>query len=371
MTSGVAVSSPASAKRTLVPPRSASRVEGVAWGIGGQPAAVHKGQACLVRPVRVYCVHTYGAQTGLGTHPDPSWPAPGQRRPREARNPRSGMLVLVVVLARSGGRRTCGGWILRRERGEQCLAVRTAQPGTGVPARPGRVAAVVALGDVVEGRLADLVERGVHVARGTAQRLVAARQQRGPQRRHRAGAADHFDLAVHAHLVAGERVGVARHVGYAAAGEAVRRLRHAGALLPCGQRIVHADTAAGGAFVAGSLVPHRFAGDRAGAGGERGATAGQRIRAGGGEVHVRLAVALAIAGTAVARGGGHRDAERGGVLQRALHRGERGRAPAVLRAAPADRDHRGLARGVVRRLRDRLVETLVGVRREVHRDRRA
>src|SRR6185312_11303408 len=163
MTSGVVVSAPASAKRTLVPPRSASRVAGVAWGIGGQPAAVHKGQACLVRPVRVYCVHTYGARMGLAIRPDSPVARARTTRATGRFGTRSGMPVLVVVLARSGGRRPRGRRALCRQCGQQRLAVRTAQSGAGVPAWAGGVAAVVALGDVVEGRAAALVQRSMHV----------------------------------------------------------------------------------------------------------------------------------------------------------------------------------------------------------------
>ena len=95
------------------------------------------------------------------------------------------------------------------------------------------------------------------------------------------------------------------------------------------------------------------------------------IRARGRKIHVRLPVALAVARAAVAGGDRHRDAERRGVLQRGLHGIARRTGPAVLGAAPADRHHRRVVGGVVRGLRDRLVESLVGVGCEVHDDGRA
>src|SRR5256884_5486030 len=78
------------------------------------------------------------------------------------------------------------------------------------------------------------VERGVDIPERPAEFLVAAGDQGRPQRRHRAGAADHLRRAVHEHLVAGERIGIAGHVRNATPRDAVGRLGYGDALLPGG-----------------------------------------------------------------------------------------------------------------------------------------
>lgn len=79
---------------------------------------------------------------------------------------------------------------------------------------------------------------------------------------------------------------------------------------------------------------------------------------------------------AVARRHGHGDAQRGGVLQRKVHgiHGllRPGRAiRSCLRAAPTDGDHRWLADGVMRGFGNGIVESLIGVGREVNHNPRA
>src|SRR5205807_3249864 len=141
-----------------------------------------------------------------------------------------------------------------RKRREQRLTVGAPEPGARIPAGRRLVGAVVAFGDVAEGPRADAVERGVNVAERPAELLVVARDQRGPERRDRARAPDHIRLAVDPHLVAGERVRVARHVRNTAPGDAVGRLGHRNALLPGRQRKHLAHAAAGGTLVDARLV---------------------------------------------------------------------------------------------------------------------
>src|SRR6185312_1857248 len=99
-------------------------------------------------------------------------------------------LVLVLVFVRRAWRRCrtrrgrgsrarcrCRTWRRTLQRAEQGLAVRAAQAGTGVPARAGRVAAVVALGDVAEAFFTEAIERGVGGAQRMAELLVEARHQ--------------------------------------------------------------------------------------------------------------------------------------------------------------------------------------------------
>src|SRR5207248_10514482 len=64
-----------------------------------------------------------------------------------------------------------------RERREQRLTVGATEPGARIPAGRRLVGAVVAFGDVAEGRRADAVERGVNVAERPAELLVAARDR--------------------------------------------------------------------------------------------------------------------------------------------------------------------------------------------------
>src|SRR5947207_14873505 len=126
--------------------------------------------------------------------------------------------------------------------------------------------------------------------------------------------------------------------------------------MPGGQWEHGPEAPAGGPFIGARFVPHDLARDRGPARGEPGAATRQCIRARGGKVDVRLAIALAVTRTAVAGGDRHRDAERGRILERGLHRIARRSGPAVLRTAPADRDHGGFARRIVCRLRYGLVE---------------
>ena len=65
------------------------------------------------------------------------------------------------------------------------------------------------------------VEGGVDEAAGLANGGVDARDEPGPQRRHRACTADRFGLPIDEHFVSGEWVGVSGDIGYPSAGMAV------------------------------------------------------------------------------------------------------------------------------------------------------
>ena len=95
------------------------------------------------------------------------------------------------------------------------------------------------------------VQQRIHIPHIFSERLIDAREQSGPQRRYRAGAANHRLLPVNEDVVAGFGIGVSGYVGHAAAYESIRRFRDAGALLIAGQREKFADATAGGAFAAG------------------------------------------------------------------------------------------------------------------------
>src|SRR5690242_15091680 len=131
------------------------------------------------------------------------------------------------------------------------------------------------------------------------------------------------------HLVAGERIGIAGDIGHAASGVTIRRLGDCAARLPLRQGESLADTAAGRSLTGTRLVPDHFARDRTGAAHELRAATGERIRARGRKINVRRTVALSVARPAVAGCRRHRDTERSGVLERALHRVAGGCAPAV------------------------------------------
>ena len=111
----------------------------------------------------------------------------------------------------------------RRTAGQQGASLRGAEPGAGIPARPGRVGAVAAAGDVAESRRGRARGHARVQLRLDQPELLAGglgqpADQRRPQRGDGAGTADHRGLAVHQDLVAGGRVGAARHVGHAPAG---------------------------------------------------------------------------------------------------------------------------------------------------------
>ena len=165
--------------------------------------------------------------------------------------------------------------------------LQASQPG------PDAVGTVVAAGDVTQAgdRRARsracvqlLLQRGLSEwPRAWASRAVEGR----PQRCYRAGAADYRLLTIDQDLVAGCRVRVTRHVGYAAAALARRAGRHPCACLPGGEgergrsrrrrwhrrRPRHSR-----------LSPAYRAGRHVGL--QAGASAGQRMRAGGREVLV-------------------------------------------------------------------------------------
>ncbi len=141
-----------------------------------------------------------------------------------------------------------------------------------------------------------------------------------------------------------------------------------GAGLPGGQREEVADAAAGCAFVVGELVPDDLGGDGGAAALEFGSTAGEDVRAGGGEVDVVVAVGDAVGGAVVAGGDGDGDAEGGGGLAGGVESGHGLGGPVGLGAAPTDGDDAGLVFGVVDGGGDGVDEALVGVGGEVDDD---
>ena len=109
---------------------------------------------------------------------------------------------------------------LALEPGQQGGAVGAAESRAGVPAGARRVGAVVPAGDVAEAghrgaRRHPGVQERLDQAELLAGRLRQPADQRRPQRGDRAGAADDLGLAAGVDLVAGGRVGVARHVRHA------------------------------------------------------------------------------------------------------------------------------------------------------------
>lgn len=209
------------------------------------------------------------------------------------------------------------------------------------------------------------VQQGVEHAQRAPERLHQPAGQGRPEGSHRAGAADHRAVAVHQHLIAGGRIGDARHIRYATARRAPV-VRHPGGGLPGRQTERLADPAtgraAGGAAAPHPLVAH-MAGGRVGV--QAGATAGQRVRTGGREVGVRQPVADAVPAAVVTGRGAHRHPERRGVGERLVDDRPGLVGPERLGRAPADAQ-RGRRRGVVDGHGERVREPLVGVVREVH-----
>ena len=101
---------------------------------------------------------------------------------------------------------------------------------------------------------------------------------------------------------------------------------------------------------------------------EVGASAGEDVGAGGGEVDVVLAVSLPVGGAVVAGGYGDGDAESGGGLAGCVERVHGLVGPTGLGAAPADGDDAGFVGGVVDGSGDGVDEALVGVGGEVDDD---
>ena len=83
------------------------------------------------------------------------------------------------------------------------------------PSRRGGEVAVVAGRNVAQ-RLGCLIELRVDEARRLARYLIEARDQRRPQRRNRAGAADHRRGAVHSDVVTRFRIRIAGNIRHAA-----------------------------------------------------------------------------------------------------------------------------------------------------------
>src|SRR6201996_7205783 len=195
----------------------------------------------------------------------------------------------------------------------------------------------------------------MHIAERTSQRLIATRDQRGPQWRYGAGSADHGVLTVDAHLVAAFRIRIACNVRDAAA---TFTARQRDATLPIGLGHLCADATAGGAIVRGCFIPDGFAFYRAATGLQASATASEHVLAGCGKIDVRLVVVFAVARTIVAGCGNHRHAHGHGVFERALHRVKGLGTPTVLGATPADRHDRWLVGRVVCGFRNGFGENL-------------
>src|SRR5271170_3228453 len=144
----------------------------------------------------------------------------------------------------------------RAEQAGDLATVWGAEAGARVPADGGRVAAIVAVCHVVETGAA--VEIRVDESDRRSLGGIDPRDQAGPQRSHRAGAADHGIDAVDAHEIAGLRIGFAGHVGDAAVSQcgllalAVGDLQPA---LPRRKREEAAYAAAAGAS-GGAVVPY-------------------------------------------------------------------------------------------------------------------
>src|SRR5262249_25069279 len=140
---------------------------------------------------------------------------------------------------------------------------------------------------------------------------------------------------------------------------------HPGRRLPRGQGEGVTDPAPGRPATR-PVVPDGLRGDIAGGrvDPQAGATTGERVRAGRGEVRVGLPVAHPVAAAVVTRGRGYRDAERGGIGEPLVDRGPRLAGPGILGLAPADA-HRRRGRVRVYRRGDRVHEAAVAVRREV------
>src|SRR5580692_7047191 len=94
------------------------------------------------------------------------------------------------------------------------LAVRTAEPGAGVPLRGGGKAAVVALRYIMQSR-GIYVQVGVDEPGAPGLCRVDARDETGPQRRHGTRSADDGILAVDPHIVSSCRIGIPAGVGNA------------------------------------------------------------------------------------------------------------------------------------------------------------
>src|SRR5216683_1568109 len=284
-----------------------------------------------------------------------------------------GLLCCLLCCFLCGFFRGNGG-AARLDYADQFCADGGAEAGAGVPAGAGleaygRAGVVGAGGDVVEGGFAfGGVDGGLDEAGGLAVLCVGDGDEAGPERRDGAGAADDHVFAVDADGVAGGGVGVARDVWNAAAADGVGGLGDAGAGLPGGQREDVADAAAGCAFVVGELVPDDLGGDGGAAAQQFGSSAGEHVRAGGGEVDMVLASGDAVGGAVVAGGDGDGDAEGCGGLACGVECCHGLAGPGGFGGAPADGDDAGFVFGVVDGVADGVDEALVGVGGEVDGD---
>jgi hypothetical protein len=199
------------------------------------------------------------------------------------------------------------------------------------------------------------------------ERLLEQGREPSPQRRDRAGSADDERLPVDEHLVASLGVSVTGHVRDAATVTSTRVGRRGVDRRLVGRHRRDAGNPATGRAPAG-VRPHRLGGDLTRSGLEPGAAAADDNGTGRWEVDVRLAVRDPVAAAVVTRRGEDTDSEQCGRLERLSHGCPRCARPLILRLAPADRDDAGLVGLVVDRGEDRVGETLVGVRCEVHGD---
>ena len=181
-----------------------------------------------------------------------------------------------------------------------------AQTGARAPPEARLVRPVVAGFDAAEAARRDpggdlRVQQALHQPERLARGLRQPADERRPQRGYRAGSPDHGVLPVHPHLVAGPGIGIARDVGHAPAGSRRPGDRgHPGGRLPCGQ-LEHVAHPATGRPAVCAVVPHRLGGDLPGrrVQPQAGAAAGERVRAGRGEVGVGFPVGNAIAAAVV------------------------------------------------------------------------
>ncbi len=87
----------------------------------------------------------------------------------------------------------------------QLVSVGRAKTGASVPVWSRRIAAIVALGNIVEAVLGVLVERGIGEADIAAALLVEQGDERGPQRGDYAGPAHNLRLPIKQNVVTGPR----------------------------------------------------------------------------------------------------------------------------------------------------------------------
>jgi hypothetical protein len=187
---------------------------------------------------------------------------------------------------------------LSRESSQQLRPIGTPESGARIPSRTCAKGAVVALSNVVKSRRFDRlrVDQRVEIPDWFSRLLIDERHQRCPQRRNRAGAAEHSTLAIDENVIPGVWVGIAGDIRHTSPAPG-----NAECALP-GWKREHATKSAATGSSTGLVVPDRFFDDLIVRSLQCGATTAQYERIGGRKVHVVIAVIHSVGRAIVTRG---------------------------------------------------------------------